>query len=429
MAATPDPNAYETLGLPRTATQDEIKKRYRELARKLHPDVNQSNPSASRQFSQVSQAYKLLSDVDTRKLYDAENVLREQRMRQAPARYAASPPAPGSASARTGAPSPRPAAAPSPAADAARIAGEARTAFLRDRQAEARTLAETALRLDIRNAEAWEVLGDVFRRKGRNEDAINAYSMSLQINPRNASVMQRLERMAAGSAGARTTASPTGSRPAAASRPFSSGTAAGYGSNSGGANSRAYTPGRASRFEDPDKRPLRILLTAFVGYGAVFMAILYAALAHGDPPLNTVPLLAWVSHWNGTITTLLASCGFVLGATMTVTGAIRRIDDELILSGVAARGGTFLPLGLILVVLSVINFYFAAIVYAIITALQESFTSSMMRVFGVVVGTVALLALAYTPDHLQVLIFGGNVVFVTFVIGWLLGDFFRPDMT
>ena len=89
MSPTPDlPRAYQILGVPRTASQDEVKKRYRELARQLHPDVNQNNPTAAREFASVTQAYKTLSDVDSRRNYDAEMTLREQRAKSAPVRPA-----------------------------------------------------------------------------------------------------------------------------------------------------------------------------------------------------------------------------------------------------------------------------------------------------------------------------------------------------
>jgi curved DNA-binding protein CbpA len=420
MPPVPEQSAYEILNLPRTATQEEIKKRYRELARQLHPDVNQTNPAAARQFSQVSQAYKQVSDPDSRKVHDSELILREQRSRQAAAKYAT--PAPGaSRQAATGRPVGTGSAA-SNTSESARLTGEARSAFLRDRPVEARALAEQAIRLNRRNADAWEVLGDVYRRQGRSEDAVNAYSMSLQINPRNPSVMHRLERMAQ-AAGPGSYARPGG--PGASSA--APGTVAGGYSRADDGAFRAAS-GRMSRLDDPEKKPLRLLLTWVAGYGGVFLAILYAAMFPGDAPNGSVPILQWVSHWNATITTVLGICGFLLGATMTMSGAIRRIDDELILSGVAARGGSFLPLGLLMIVVSVVNFYAAAALYAIVTALQESFTTSMMRVFGAVTGVVVLLAVIYQPDHVQVLIFGGNVVFISFVIGWLLGDFFRADI-
>ncbi|MEI6432746.1 MAG: DnaJ domain-containing protein, partial [bacterium] len=53
---------YEVLGVTRQASLEEIKKRYRELARQFHPDVNPPDPDAAQRFSEVSAAYRTLSD-------------------------------------------------------------------------------------------------------------------------------------------------------------------------------------------------------------------------------------------------------------------------------------------------------------------------------------------------------------------------------
>jgi molecular chaperone DnaJ len=61
---------YQTLGIPRTASQKDVKAAFRTLARQFHPDANKGNPEAEERFKQVSEAYEVLSDEKDRKLYD-----------------------------------------------------------------------------------------------------------------------------------------------------------------------------------------------------------------------------------------------------------------------------------------------------------------------------------------------------------------------
>src|SRR6188508_1319938 len=61
---------YKILGIPNTATQDEIKKAYRKLARKLHPDINPNDKEAHKKFQQINEANEVLSDPEKRKKYD-----------------------------------------------------------------------------------------------------------------------------------------------------------------------------------------------------------------------------------------------------------------------------------------------------------------------------------------------------------------------
>ena len=61
---------YQTLGVARTASEADIKKAYRKLAKELHPDKNKDNPKASEKFSSVTNAYDLLTDKDKRARFD-----------------------------------------------------------------------------------------------------------------------------------------------------------------------------------------------------------------------------------------------------------------------------------------------------------------------------------------------------------------------
>jgi DnaJ-class molecular chaperone len=63
-------NLYNTLGVSKTATQDEIKKAYRKQAMKYHPDKNKGDITAEKKFKEANTAYQTLSDVSKRKQYD-----------------------------------------------------------------------------------------------------------------------------------------------------------------------------------------------------------------------------------------------------------------------------------------------------------------------------------------------------------------------
>src|SRR5579863_9657733 len=66
----PKHDYYETLGVPKKASTDDIRKAYRKLARKYHPDLNPGDKSSEDRFKNVQEAYDVLSDTKKRQMYD-----------------------------------------------------------------------------------------------------------------------------------------------------------------------------------------------------------------------------------------------------------------------------------------------------------------------------------------------------------------------
>lgn len=62
---------YEILGIPKSSSKDEIKTKYRELAKKYHPDLNKEDKNCEKKFQEVSEAYEVLNDAGKRERYDA----------------------------------------------------------------------------------------------------------------------------------------------------------------------------------------------------------------------------------------------------------------------------------------------------------------------------------------------------------------------
>jgi curved DNA-binding protein CbpA len=420
---------YETIGIPATASADEIKKRFRDLARQLHPDVNPGNKAAETRFREINEAYQVVGDADKRRAYDAELALRARAMqRQAkPNNTSTTPSAPSWARPAGG--SPPVSNATATLQESERLSVQAQQAFVRSRFAEARDLAERAIRYNKRNAVAYEVLGDILRVQNNDDEALQKYTMALQYNPHNSVVRMCIERMAKAGGGGTATSRASVAATSGTGNTFSAPPMGGY------AGGRVNNNSSNSNIS-PHKRPLANLLTAFVGYSLVLAAIGYVGFGL-TPTLHTaisgLPMLAGMDF-----TTLLiyTVTGIILGVTMATSGTIRRMDDEF-----ATRSGQQrnVPMGFIITIIGALNFYIAAIGHIILSATQGVRIIGFLKVFGAVALTTILLGLMYQiPPSLalgsiadqvktNLFLWGGNFVFVGYMLGWLMGDQFRTD--
>jgi DnaJ-class molecular chaperone len=86
---------YSVLGVSKSASQDEIKKAYRKLAKQYHPDLNPGNTDAEQKFKEISQAYDILADKDKRRQYDAGEIDASGQQQAGPAGAGAAGAGPG----------------------------------------------------------------------------------------------------------------------------------------------------------------------------------------------------------------------------------------------------------------------------------------------------------------------------------------------
>ena len=215
-------NYYEVLGVPQAATTDQIKKKYRELARRFHPDVVQDKDLGQRVFSQINQAYRILADPERRAQYNsvlaaanvAPNASGNGSAQAAQAGhpyangngttpYANGTGGNGTASNGTAgngkAPTPQtaPPGQPPSAEKMQAIAGrlsDADNAIMAGRPVEAGAFCMKVLEIDPRSVRALDILGDALAQMGKREDAAVQYRKALQIAPSH-SIQAKLNRL------------------------------------------------------------------------------------------------------------------------------------------------------------------------------------------------------------------------------------------
>jgi tetratricopeptide (TPR) repeat protein len=344
-------NAYEALGLPRSATSVQVRTRYRQLVRSYRRELSTEELLKDERFRQWANSFLLLTGGERRE-YDQR--LRASRGREQP----------GDKLGELG--------------EARRMLVEAEAAFLRRKLKEATDLAKEALKQETRNAAGYALLGDVLREQERYNDALTMYNYAIQFEPSDQRYWQRLREITA--------------------------------LRQGRALPRRYR----RELSTPMNRPLWVWLV--VGLATLLVE------------LSMMQLWGrWGKTWFLNIPTNLiyvAMCdGFAMGLVLAATAVLGPFDDELVWYQVAGVGGETLPIGLLVVGPGILFFWVGVVFYAIIAALDEHVSLSVviaLALCGVMAVGLGLLA----PENARQAIYlvGGNFVFAGFLVGWLVGS-------
>jgi tetratricopeptide (TPR) repeat protein len=344
-------NAYDTLGLPRSATSTQVRARYRQLIRGHLRDLAPRALLDDEQFRQWTNAYLTLVSPERRE-YDRR--LRLNRGRHQPDDLLSALP------------------------EARRLLIQADAAFLQRKFNEAIALARAVVKLEPRSAEAYSLLGDILRERGRYPNALTMYNYAIQFDPNNRRYWQRLEEVT------------------------------------------ALRDGKAlpRRFRSELRRAFRRPAWAWLVIAVAFLAVEVAFLAlrgrWGPAGFLNLPV-------NFIYAALGA--GFVLGFALAATALIGPFDDELLWYQVAGVGAEMIPVGVFVALPGIVFFWAAPIFYLVIALLDERFSPSVALCLAVC-GAAALGGSALLPrESLRwAQLLGGNVVFFGFLSGWLIGS-------
>ncbi len=388
------PTHYETLGVSPAASLDEIKKRFRELARTHHPDVAPGKENEDR-FRRINEAYQVLGDGSKRLMYDSElklAALKQPRPTPAPTSPSASSKsssASSQATQRTGSRT----AADSRRRKVEAILEEAHKAMRRMRYRDAELLCREALRLDRRCVDAYELLGDIQKARGNIDEAIAMYSFALQLDRTNARIRAKFDKLTGQQSG------PTmAGRAAQSSRSMF---------RSAGASERPFLRGQN-----------RLILTGILFGIASFLLLAAAEQSAAAPGFNPF-------DWHPVLLIGLAATGMIGGFLLTVNRSIPRCRKEL---GAAPRQdgkGLTVPVGAIVVALGVAWFWAGLVGYVALCMARRVVSPGLVGAFAWCLGACALFAFAAKGGAEHVAMTGGNVAFLFFIAGWLLGDAVR----
>ena len=354
---------YRVLGVPVGASKQQIRRQYRRLARRLHPDLRRDDPKAHEEMVRLNRAYQVLMDDRLRSQWEARAA--EQWME--PLRSARS-------------------------AEQALI--KAQQLFEAGRLEEAKMACADVLDVDPQCAEAYVLLGRIYMREGLDQLAREMYRQAERLSGR--------RRTAAGDRGASADRESSGS---------SEWSEVGRGAASvNDAPKRAWA-GAAREMWMPE--PVRVRW-GMAGVGCAAAVGVVIALLGGQPHVIVWRLLL-----------ALAGGGFVAAFSLAASGAIEPVDAVLD-EPVWETYGRGAPLWLVMLVAGAAWGHLALIFYLVVGYLGECLRVSA-GIFFLALYAVASVATVVQPSAAAAIwLVGINAAVVAGILGWILGSVFSP---
>ncbi len=354
---------YEVLGLQQTASVEQIKQRFRALAREHHPDVA-TEPEAAEKFVAISKAYRTLADPRQKAAYDASLSLAGLRV------FASD----GAASAR--APQGRRAAPPREVLN--NMLEQAETAIRVKWFRQAEILCLQVLHADSTLVHAYELLGEARLGTGQTENALGVFEHALRLDPRNGRLRSRIDQL--------TSAKPSPSRAVRKSR-----------------KAVASAP-------TGDRGAMGLLSRLACGTLGAWALLSLLSAVRQNPQAGLASILVYT-----------AAAAAISGAALALGGVFAASRQAL--GFTAARRSR--PVGPALMGLSVLSFYAAALYYGAQCVRGRAISSSLLLALAVSFGIVGLFAFMVDAEKARVLLLGGNVAFLALVAGWSVADRLR----
>lgn len=357
-----EPTHYEVLGVRENATSDEIRRAYRRLVMRLHPDRSGDAKTTDR-FVRVNQAYEVLIDPDRRRDYDA--VLRIRRQQSSAFNQRSTHTSPTSSKTTR-----------VPYADISARIAEAAGLLAQGKYERAAMVAQAVLRMNYRVAMAHAILGDVARAKQDFRTALKRYSLAIQFDPKNQTFQRQYESLF----------NQIGELDASGSVKKSAGSTA--------------------------------ALWGVALLSGLMMS--YVAIAR-EQPIDTAP--QFIQTWTIGLMVMMLVNGIAIGATLALSKVLDRWES--VARGTSGRFSTASLLSVV-ALFNFWLCGFLYLLFGLAQGSFNFSMSRVIGIVALLASSYAVMsALSPYIAWDQTLLWGGNIIFLGVIGGWAVADAFR----